>query len=264
MCTVTALRRPGHRWPLLMAANRDEMLDRPWDPPGPHWPDRPGVVAGRDRLAGGAWLGVNANGVVATVLNREGSLGPSAGKRSRGELVLDALDYADAADAADALSAIDPAAYRTFNLVIADNRDAYWLSACDGAMTIRTEPLPSGLSMLTSRDRNDIESARIAKYLPSFRNAAVPDPDAGDWTAWREILARRDYEPTAGHSGAMCIVTDHGYGTMSSSLIALASPEAQAGEETADIWLFAAGTPHDHAFEPVRPPEWRLDKGEEK
>ena len=255
MCTVTLLRRPGHRWPLLMAANRDEMLDRPWDPPGPHWPDRPDVVAGRDRLAGGTWLGVNANGVVATVLNREGSLGPSTGKRSRGELVLDALDYADATDAADALSALDPAAYRTFNLVIADNRDAYWLSARDGATAIQTEALPTGLSMLTSRDRNDMESARIAKYLPPFQAAAAPDPDAGDWTAWHEILARRDYEPAAGYGGAMCIVTDYGYGTMSSSLIALASPEAHAEGEAADIWLFAAGTPHDHPFEPVRLPE---------
>ena len=46
MCTVVILRRPGHPWPLVFAANRDEMLDRPWRPPGRHWPERPEVVAG--------------------------------------------------------------------------------------------------------------------------------------------------------------------------------------------------------------------------
>lgn len=108
MCTLVLLRRPGHRWPTLIAANRDEMLSRAWDSPGTHWPDRPGVVAGRDRLAGGSWLGCNAAGVTAAILNRTDSLGPAAGKRSRGELVLDALDHNDATDAADALAAIDP------------------------------------------------------------------------------------------------------------------------------------------------------------
>ena len=53
MCTVVILRRPGHDWPLILATNRDEMTDRPWRPPGRHWPDRAEVTAGRDELAGG-------------------------------------------------------------------------------------------------------------------------------------------------------------------------------------------------------------------
>src|SRR3546814_3923115 len=65
--------------------------------------------------------------VVAAILNRRGSLGPAPGKRSRGELVLEALDHADALTAAEALAELDPRAYRSFNLVVADNRDAYWL-----------------------------------------------------------------------------------------------------------------------------------------
>src|SRR3546814_11448942 len=45
MCSIVILHLPGHRWPVLIGANRDEMLDRHWDPPARHWPDRPGVVA---------------------------------------------------------------------------------------------------------------------------------------------------------------------------------------------------------------------------
>jgi len=79
MCTVVLLSRPGHDWPVLIGANRDEMADRPWDPPARHWADRPEVVAGRDRLAGGSWLGLNDRGLVAGVLNRVDSLGPRPG-----------------------------------------------------------------------------------------------------------------------------------------------------------------------------------------
>jgi uncharacterized protein with NRDE domain len=127
MCTLVILRRPGHDWPLILAANRDEMIDRPWQPPARHWPDRPQVLAGLDELAGGTWLGLNDDGVVAAVLNRRGSLGPEDGMRSRGELVLEALDHAEAEAAAGALMHLDPRAYRSFNLVIADAENCYWL-----------------------------------------------------------------------------------------------------------------------------------------
>ena len=95
MCTLIILRRPEHDWPVLMAANRDELIDRPWKQPARHWSDRPNVVAGRDQVAGGTWLGINDQGVVAAILNRRGSLGPKEGYRSRGELPLEALDLAD-------------------------------------------------------------------------------------------------------------------------------------------------------------------------
>jgi hypothetical protein len=251
MCTLVLLRRPGHRWPALIAANRDEMVDRPWDPPAAHWPDRPGVVAGRDRLAGGSWLGRNATGVVAAILNRVDSLGPAPGKRSRGELVLDALDHNDAADAAAAMAAIDPAAYRTFNLVIADNRDAFWLCSHDGRSPVETVAIPAGLSMLTSANLNDMHNFRIATYLPRFTEAAVPDPDIGDWETWRSILSSRHARAEAGPSGAMTIVTNYGYGTVSSSLIALPSPEAALRDGLKDIWLFAKGRPDTTNYEAV-------------
>ncbi len=33
MCTLVILHRPSHDWPIMLAVNRDEMADRPWDPP---------------------------------------------------------------------------------------------------------------------------------------------------------------------------------------------------------------------------------------
>jgi hypothetical protein len=88
---------------VLIAANRDERLDREWDPPAAHWP---GLIGGRDRLGGGSWMAVNHHGVMAAVLNRVGSLGPEPGKRSRGELPLLALQAASAAEAAARSAAV--------------------------------------------------------------------------------------------------------------------------------------------------------------
>src|SRR5437763_15971673 len=102
MCTLVILRRPEHRWPVLIAANRDEMIERPWQAPGRHWPDRPEVVAGLDELAGGAWLGITDWGVAAAALNRHGSPGAEPGQRSRGGLVPGAPARAAAGAAAAA------------------------------------------------------------------------------------------------------------------------------------------------------------------
>lgn len=246
MCTVVVLRRPNHAWPLLMAANRDEMAGRPWSPPGRHWPDRADVVAGRDDLAGGSWLGVNDSGVVAAILNRHGTLGPAEGKRSRGELVLEALDHADAADAAEALRHLHPDAWRPFNMVIADNRDAFWLrhTGTHGA-SVEVAPIAPGLSMLTAFDLDDAAAdARIATWRPRFAAAAPPRPEAEDWAAWMALLR----EPGADSAG-LTFQTASGFGTRSSALIAL--PGVDHAATTPPVWLFAAGPPDTTAFAPV-------------
>ncbi len=250
MCTFVILRRPGAAWPVLIAANRDEMQDRPWRPPARHWPDRPDVVAGIDDLAGGTWFGINDHGVVAGILNRMGSLGPAAGKRSRGELVLDALDFADAADAAASLGEVAPEAYRPFNLAIADNRDAFWVRNTGEDVTV--VPIGEGLHMLTAHDMDDTGSARIRGHRPRFAAAPPPEPEDGDWKAWIEVLASRVPWEGKAREGAMNVVTDFGFGTVCSSLVALPAPANPGTSDPAKpVFLFAAGRPDEAAFKPV-------------
>jgi uncharacterized protein with NRDE domain len=230
MCTLVVLRRPEHEWPLLLAANRDEMIGRPWRAPGRHWPDRPEIVAGLDELAQGSWLGLNDHGVVAGILNRFGTLGPAPGQRSRGELVLEALDHADAAAATDALAAIDPRAYRPFNLIIADNHAAFWLRHADGSgrQKVSAKRIGAGLAMIAAGDLDESETPRLARYRPRFAAAAVPDPGSGDWAAWEALLADDEATPQDGPTGAMRFATERGFATVSSALIALPSA-ARAG-----------------------------------
>jgi hypothetical protein len=208
------------------------------------------VVAGIDKLAGGSWLGVNDEGVVAGVMNRMNSLGPEPGRRSRGELVLEALDHADAAAAAQALAQLDPSAYRPFNMIVADNHDAFWLRSLGLRQGwVERQKLPDGLSMLTAHDLNDTAgSRRIRHYLPRFAAARVPDPAAGDWSEWERLVGAREFEPGGAATDAMAIHTDSGFETVSSSLIALPAP-APAGKPP--VWRFAAGRPGEQPFEKV-------------
>jgi hypothetical protein len=243
MCTLIVLHRPGHAWPMLLAANRDEMLDRPWRAPARHWPDRANVVAGLDEQGGGSWFGVNDDGVAAGIMNRRNALGPARGKRSRGELVLEALDHAEAKVAAEALTHLDPSAYRAFNLVVADADGAYWLRHTEADDRIEMLPLAPGLSMFTAYERNDNASARVRRYLPLLRAAPAPDPAHGDWSAWEKLLASRESEGPP--DGAMNVVTDRGFGTVSSTLLALPARE-RYGERPR--LRFAAGRPDEARF----------------
>ena len=238
MCTVVLLVRPGHAWPLLLAANRDERLDRPWDPPGAYWPDRPGLIAGRDRLGGGTWMAMR-DGVVAAVLNRPGSLGPEAGKRSRGALPLRALEHGSAAQAAAALAALDAGAYRTFNMVVADRASAWFVRGL-GRGSPEAVALPPGLHIVTAHDPNDPRSARAMAQLPRFRAAAPPAPDRNDWAAWCALIADR----SGPRGAAINVPPQDGFGTVCSSLAAVPA-------HGAPVWLFAPGPPDQAGFRPV-------------
>lgn len=246
MCLFVILRRPENPWPVLIAANRDEKIGRPWSAPARHWPDRPEVTGGLDLLAGGSWLAVNDWGVVAAILNRSGSLGPAPGRRSRGELVLEALDHADAVAAASALAHLDPESYRTFNLIIADNRDAFWLAMRgDG---IQVTPIKEGLSLIGSGDFDDGKTARLLWASPCFASAPFPDPDREDWSSWERLLADTEAprEENPGRPIRLSVIGD--YGTTSSTLIAL--PATGAGERR-PIYRFASWQPEPVPWQDV-------------
>ena len=230
VCTVVILVRPDQ---VLLGANRDERVDRPWDPPAAWWPDRSGVIAGRDRTGGGTWMGINRHGVVATVLNRPGTLGPAIGKRSRGELPLIALEHRTAAAAAGALARLDAGLWRGFNMVLADRTGAWFVKSI-GHQHPRAECLPAGVSMVTAYDPNDLESPRTARHLPRFQTA---EPT---FDAWRTLLSDRRGEPAE----QINVTPRGGFGTVSSAFVTLPA----AGDP---IWWFAAGPPDEAAFQPV-------------
>jgi transport and Golgi organization protein 2 len=170
MCTVLLRFDPDAAWPVLFAAVRDEFSDRPWDPPAEHWPDRPGLIGGRDREAGGTWLAVDPAGrSVTAVLNGRPPL-PVDDPLTRGTLPLDGVPA-------------DPARYNAFHLVHATPAGVdVW--TWDGTLTHRSLGPGDHVVVNQGVDVND---------LPAFHAVPAVDPRPGQasreaWGAWVDVL----------------------------------------------------------------------------
>ncbi len=165
MCTVIV--RTGQ--PLTLMGVRDEFTDRPWEGPGEHWPDHPGVIGGLDLKAGGTWLAVDpAARRAAALLNGHGRAAPETTKISRGGLPLLAVTTGD-------LPELDLTRYDPFHLVLADLTRTR-LFSWDG-VRLTVGELPEGTSMIVNTGL-DPANDRIAAFQPRF---------AGD-TDWRELI----------------------------------------------------------------------------
>ncbi len=125
MCTLALYFQAIQDHPLVIAANRDEFLSRPSSSPEV-LADSPWVFGGKDLLAGGTWLGINSNGMVVGILNRRsGPKKEKVGKRSRGLLCLDLLKAKDPSEARERLRQDEVNIYDPFNLVFANDIEAY-------------------------------------------------------------------------------------------------------------------------------------------
>jgi transport and Golgi organization protein 2 len=244
MCTVLVFLRPGDPWPLIVAANRDERLDRAFQAPGRWWDDAPEVVAGRDVLGGGSWFGVNDDGVVATIVNGVHRLGPLDGKASRGELVLRALREPAAAAAARSAGALAPDRYRGFTLLLADRRTAFAVTSDE--RSVRVDELAPGHHMITPEGCDVVTSPRYAAHFTAFRDARAPEPATGDWTAWTELLRRADDDDP---HRAMTVAAGAELGTVCSTLLAL-----PAARSAPPAMRFANGPPTRVPYELVDAP----------
>lgn len=236
MCTlVVGLDRP-RAGQILIGANRDEALSRP--AVSPHVLVRePLVVAGRDSVAGGTWLGVQPGRLVAAILNRnapeKGTIDPWATggepDRSRGLLCLDALRLDSAAQVAEWVKdEVLTCRYAPFTLFVADARGgfaAYW----DGRM--RIEELFPGWHVLTHGDVDDPFDPRSESVHTALRLA--PPKSTEDLVP---ILSA--------HEGprAVCLHADP-HGTVSSSLLHV--DWAQGSTR----YLHAAGKPCSTPFQ---------------
>src|SRR5690348_7421230 len=126
MCLIVIGLRAAPRYPLIVAANRDELHVRP-AAPAQWWPESPRVLGGRDLEAGGTWLAIDRSGRFAAVTNVREIPRP-VGLRSRGSLVADfVLGSASAADHAARFTR-GGSAFGPFNLFVYDGRELWFAS----------------------------------------------------------------------------------------------------------------------------------------
>lgn len=85
MCLVVFSLNQHPNYPLIIAANRDEFFERPTQAVH-HWPEHPFILAGRDKVAGGTWLGITKSGRFSAVTNIR-QFPMNAKQLSRGDLL---------------------------------------------------------------------------------------------------------------------------------------------------------------------------------
>ena len=224
MCLLALCYRVVDDSPLVVGANREEAYARDGEPP--QLLDGPlRAVGGRDPVAGGAWLAVNARGVVIAVTNRH-KLEPPARPRSRGLLVRDLLGCPTAAAAADqAVRALGANAYAGCNLVCGDADRLIVIHASDW---LRVRYLPPGIHVLTSHDADDGSDPRLGHALGWLADHRFPTAD--DCAAALQQLCAQRGEPGAsalGGSPPICLRGQE-HGTVSSSIVVLRQPLADS------------------------------------
>jgi uncharacterized protein with NRDE domain len=229
MCTLIVLHRCVPGAPLVAAANRDEFFERPSEGPAIRSAAGEPIVAPRDREAGGTWLGVNALGLFAGILNRPTGR-PDPERRSRGLLVLDMLAARTACEAAQVLRALPSGAYNPFNLFVGDGVDAF-------AVVYEERPeiseLGPGLHVLGNADPDAREVPKVARL---FERAGGLVSESSKEVVDELVALCRTHDPGPDPRQSVCVHAGP-YGTRSSAVLALT--------ERADdrVFRFADGPP---------------------
>lgn len=230
MCLVAIAIEQGRRFPLVIAANRDEFRARPaqalewWSPGVSATP----ILGGRDLQSGGTWLGLTAAGRLALLTNvRDPSRNdPDAPSRGdivplwlRGDLPIDKF-----------WMRVALAGHNGFNLIAADLADGEcWWAANSGGLPQRLERGLWGLSNASL----DTPWPKVEALKRELGDAIAAASDA-DALATRllDALGNRDTAPDAAlpHTGvphdweralsaAFIDMPEAGYGTRCSTVL---------------------------------------------
>jgi len=113
MCILFLALQQHPKYPVIICANRDEFHQRPTQEMH-RWADQ-NILAGKDLQAGGTWLGLNSNGRFSALTNFRQPATFDINKKSRGDLVLQALTN-NSRDMADNLTTTHNQ-YNGFNLI---------------------------------------------------------------------------------------------------------------------------------------------------
>lgn len=222
MCIVAFAWKAHPKWQLVAIGNRDELHARPaeaahrWDEPG-H------MLAGRDVLAGGTWLGISEQARFAVVTNLYGFGPPDPERASRGDLLKDFLSgrgrYSD-------IAAAEYSEFNPFNLITVARGEALVHTNRPDKITRVLEPGIHGLS------NGDIhhpwpKSPQLNDALARWIHGEADDPA----TLFDDLLDRTTYGPVdrSGRSARSGLEPEHSaifirnptYGTRCSTVVAI-------------------------------------------
>lgn len=226
MCLILLAVQTHPEYRLILAANRDEYYERPSEPPH-FWKDAPELLAGRDLVAGGTWLGITRTGRLAGVTNYRDPARVKPDAPSRGKLVTNFLRGDLAPSSYLELIRGEKDRYNGFNLILGDREQITWYSNRSDKIT----PLLPGIYGLSNRlldtpwpkvvrakawfeeiihTNEDLSTESVFRLLKD--QTVAPDdrlPSTGVPLAWERILSPIFItSPTYGTRSSMVLLID--------------------------------------------------------
>ena len=260
MCTLLILRQVHPEWPLVLAANRDERYARASS--GTQVLSlSPRIVGGRDLERQGTWMGVTDTGFFVGLTNQRVAAALARSPRSRGEVVLRALETGSVEGVERYLSGLDAREYLPFNLIYGTAETLRVAYGRPTAERLLVGDVPPGVHVLSNEvlDSPALPKVPRARALAE-RFAHTPWPQTvqhlGALLSDHELpehppvllpeeASRPEIVERARQLQALCIHTP-GYGTRSSAILALAPGRVAQ-------YLAAEGPPCQTAYEDVTP-----------
>lgn len=223
MCLITFAYNSHPEYSLILLANRDEFFQRPSQAIH-EWADAPQILAGRDLEQGGTWLGLNTQGLFATVTNHRNGREKRDNLRSRGDLTRNFLN--GSAPAQEYLTDLEPdqQTYGAFNLLLGDQTGLHYLSNRRADAATRLKPgvyglsnalldtswpkvrkVREGLRSLLLEKKPD-RNALLALMMDRSRAQDADLPDTGISLEWERMLSS-------------CFIQSENYGTRALTLL---------------------------------------------
>ncbi len=222
MCLILFGYKVSKKYPLILAANRDEFYQRPTQ--SMHiWKELPFILAGKDLEQGGTWLGINKNtGRFAALTNYRDPATIRPNAPSRGAIIIDFLKTDKGAKPHFNDFKKYAPAYNGFNLLAGSKDELYWFSNIKNAF----EEIPQGVHGLSNHHldtpwpkvtsgkktlKNIIdESVAVDALFSMLNDQHIPDdgqlPDTGVGMDWERLLSP-------------LFIQSPGYGTRSSTVM---------------------------------------------
>jgi hypothetical protein len=213
-------------YPIVVAGNRDERTDRAASPPGLWVGERHRMLSPRDRRAGGTWMAVDQHLRFAGLTNVAGEP-PVPEAPSRGHLPHLALDEPD----------LDAAVLAVSRRIADQPHSAFQLVLCDGVRTVVLRHARGHLDLVEWTAPALVVTNEHPPGALSLRGLPAAVAPALEVEQRLDALATLLRDP-GGEGHHMVLKRGQGYGTVSSSLLAI-----PARDPTRLVWRFAPGPP---------------------
>jgi len=149
MCLIIFAYQAHKEFPLLVAANRDELYERASEA-SHFWPDKPDLLAGRDCCANGTWMGISKRGRFAGVTNGIQAKKPDLQVLSRGSLTVDFLAGEMSAEQYAREVHSRAGNFNSFNLIVYDMKSMWYVNSNSDSLSQSACKLAPGIYGLSN------------------------------------------------------------------------------------------------------------------